>query len=111
MISGYQSAFGGSQPGALVMANVRATGDSQWHIVFGDVQSALMTAPLRNRWAAGRSGIHAPQIRFDGRAEREEYERLFKHPARVLQDRLVRHGRTDRTGQHVIQSGGKNDQK
>jgi hypothetical protein len=25
--------------------------------------------------------FHAPQIRFDIRAEREEFERLFKHPA------------------------------
>ena len=34
--------------------------------------------------------FHESQIRFDIRAEREEYERLFQHPARVLQDRLVR---------------------
>jgi hypothetical protein len=41
--------------------------------------------------------FHEPQIRFDIRAEREEYEWLFKHPARVLQDRLVRCGGGDRT--------------
>lgn len=40
---------------------------------------------------------HEPQIRFDIRVEREEYERLFKHQARVLQDRLVRCGGSDRT--------------
>jgi hypothetical protein len=40
---------------------------------------------------------HAPQVRFDIRAEREEYERLFQHPARVLQDRLARCGGGDRT--------------
>jgi hypothetical protein len=33
---------------------------------------------------------YQPRIRFDIRAEREECERLFKHAARVLQDRLVR---------------------
>ena len=36
--------------------------------------------------------VNQPRIRFDIRAEREEYERLFKHPARALQDRLVRRG-------------------
>jgi len=41
--------------------------------------------------------VHQPQIRFDVRAERLEYERLFNHQARVLQDRLARRGRTDRT--------------
>jgi hypothetical protein len=41
--------------------------------------------------------FHESQIRFDIRAEREEYEFLFKHPARVLQDRLVRCGGGDRT--------------
>jgi hypothetical protein len=46
--------------------------------------------------------IYEPRIRFDIRAESEEYERLFKHPARALQDRLVRRGRTDRTRQHAI---------
>jgi hypothetical protein len=40
---------------------------------------------------------HESQIRFDIRAEREECERLFKHPARALQDRLARRGHTDRT--------------
>jgi hypothetical protein len=43
------------------------------------------------------SAIYRPHVRFDARAEREEYERLFKHPARVLQDRMVRRSRTDRT--------------
>ena len=41
--------------------------------------------------------LHQPEVRFDIRAERAEYERLFKHPARVLQDRLVRLGGGDRT--------------
>jgi hypothetical protein len=44
---------------------------------------------------------HESQFRFDIRAEREEYERLFKHQARVLQDRMVRRGRTDRTRRHA----------
>jgi len=46
--------------------------------------------------------IYQPSIRFNIRAEREECERLFKHPARALQDRLVRRSRTDRTRQHAI---------
>jgi hypothetical protein len=46
--------------------------------------------------------IYRPQIRFDIRAEREEYELLFNHQARVLQDRLVRRGHTDRTRKHAI---------
>ena len=46
--------------------------------------------------------FHESQIRFDIRAEREEYERLFKHPARVLQDRLARCGGGDRTRQPAI---------
>ena len=37
------------------------------------------------------------QVRFDIRAERAEYEYLFKHSARVLQDRLARLGGGDRT--------------
>ena len=41
--------------------------------------------------------FHESQIRFDIRAEREEYERLFQHSARVLQDRLTRRGGGDRT--------------
>lgn len=41
--------------------------------------------------------IQQPEVRFDIRAERAEYEHLFKHPARVLQDRLVRRGGGDRT--------------
>ena len=41
--------------------------------------------------------FHESQIRFDIRAEREEYEFLFKYPARVLQDRLARCGVGDRT--------------
>jgi len=41
--------------------------------------------------------LHQPEIRFDTRAERAEYERLFQHPARVLQDRLARLGGGDRT--------------
>lgn len=43
--------------------------------------------------------LHQNRVRFDIRAEREEYERLFRHEARVLQDRMARRGRTDRTRQ------------
>jgi hypothetical protein len=46
--------------------------------------------------------FHESQIRFDIRAEREQYERLFKHPARVLQDRLARCGGGDRTTRPAI---------
>jgi hypothetical protein len=45
---------------------------------------------------------HESQVRFDIRAEREEYERLFTHQARVLQDRLARLGGGDRTRHHAI---------
>lgn len=41
--------------------------------------------------------LHQQQVRFDIRAERAEYEYLFKHQARVLQDRLARCGGGDRT--------------
>lgn len=44
---------------------------------------------------------HQTRVRFDIRAEREECERLFNHQARVLQDRLVRRSRTDRTRKHA----------
>lgn len=43
------------------------------------------------------SGFYQPQVRFDIRAEREECERLFLHQARILQDRMARRSRTDRT--------------
>ena len=46
--------------------------------------------------------FHESQFRFDIRAEREESERLFRHPARALQDRLARRGHTDRTRHHAI---------
>jgi hypothetical protein len=46
--------------------------------------------------------VYQPRIRFDIRTEREEYERLFNHPARVLQDRLARRGGGDRTKKHDI---------
>jgi hypothetical protein len=46
--------------------------------------------------------VHQPRVRFDIRSEREEYERLFKHPARVLQDRLARLGGCDRTSKHAL---------
>jgi len=49
-----------------------------------------------NRLAMNRA-FHESQIRFDIRLEREEYERLFQHPARALQDRLARRGGGDRT--------------
>jgi len=46
--------------------------------------------------------VYQPRVRFDIRAEREEYERLFTHQARILQDHLVRRGHTDRTRKHAI---------
>ncbi len=46
--------------------------------------------------------FHESQIRFDIRAERGEFERLFNHPARVLQDRLVRCGSGDRTKRAAV---------
>ena len=46
--------------------------------------------------------LHQTQVRFDIRAERAEYERLFQHSARVLQDRMVRRGHTDRTRKHSM---------
>jgi hypothetical protein len=46
--------------------------------------------------------LHQQQVRFDIRAERAEYEYLFKHPARVLQDRLARLGGGDRTRRPAI---------
>ncbi len=45
---------------------------------------------------------YQPWARFDIRVEREEYERLFNHQARVLQDRLARRGRMDRTRQPAV---------
>jgi hypothetical protein len=47
-------------------------------------------------------GIYQHRVRFDVGAERSEYERLFAHRARVLQDRLARRGHTDRTRKHAI---------
>ena len=41
--------------------------------------------------------IQQPEVRFDIRAEHAECEYLFNHQARVLQDRLVRLGGSDRT--------------
>jgi hypothetical protein len=41
--------------------------------------------------------VHQPQVRFDIRAERAEYDYLFTHAARVLQDRATRLGGGDRT--------------
>jgi hypothetical protein len=52
--------------------------------------------------------IHQSLARFDIRAEREECERLSLHQARVLQDRLVRRSRTDRTKKHAITEWEKN---
>lgn len=46
--------------------------------------------------------LHQSQVRLDIRGEREECERLFLHQARVLQDRMVRRSRTDRTRKHPI---------
>ena len=47
-------------------------------------------------------GIYESRFRFDIHAERAECERLFMHPARALQDRLVRCGHTDRTKHHAL---------
>jgi hypothetical protein len=44
---------------------------------------------------------HESRIRFDSRADREESERLCLQ-AKVLQDRMVRRTRTDRTKHHAI---------
>ena len=41
--------------------------------------------------------FHQPEMRFDIRAQRAEYEYLVNHAARVLQDRLARLGGGDRT--------------
>jgi hypothetical protein len=46
--------------------------------------------------------FHESQVRFDIRTEREDYERLFKQPATVLQDRLARCGGGDRTRRPAI---------
>jgi len=46
--------------------------------------------------------IYQPRVRFDPRAEREECDRLYQHPARSLQDRLVRRSHVDRTRSHAI---------
>jgi hypothetical protein len=46
--------------------------------------------------------VHQSQFRFDICAERKECEHLLIHQARVLQDRLVRRSRTDRTKKHTI---------
>jgi hypothetical protein len=42
-------------------------------------------------------GMYEPRVRFDPRAERGEYEHLYQHAARALQDRMARRGHTDRT--------------
>ena len=55
--------------------------------------------------------FHESQIRFDIRAEREECERLFQHPARVLQDRLARCGGGDRTRKFLSPSGRESTEK
>jgi hypothetical protein len=49
--------------------------------------------------------IHQTEVRFDIRAERAEYEYLFNHPARVLQDRLARLGAATRLKKFLYQSG------
>jgi hypothetical protein len=46
--------------------------------------------------------FYQSQFRFDIHAEREECQRLLMHQSRVLQDRLVRRSRTDRTKKHAI---------
>ncbi len=39
----------------------------------------------RSPWFPWESAIHQPEVRFDIRAERAEYEGLFRQKARVLQ--------------------------
>jgi hypothetical protein len=56
----------------------------------------------RSPWFPWESAIHQPEVRFDIRAQRAEYERLFRHQARDLQDRMVRRSRTDRTRKHDV---------
>ena len=68
-----------------------------WNSSGSPIFSPGETIGLPMNWA-----IYAPRVRFDVRAEREECERLFRHQARVLQDRLARRGHTDRTRKHVI---------
>jgi hypothetical protein len=41
--------------------------------------------------------FHQPEVRFDIRAERAQYEYLFNHQARMLHDLLARCGGGDRT--------------
>jgi hypothetical protein len=55
--------------------------------------------------------FHESQIRFDIRAEREEYERLFQHPARVLQDRLARCGAATEQRKFLSPSGRESTEK
>lgn len=64
------------------------------------VQKTLMDR--KSPWFPWESAVHQREVRFDIRAERAEYERLFKHKARVLQDRMVRRSRSDRTKKHAI---------
>jgi hypothetical protein len=45
---------------------------------------------------------HESQVRFDIRAERQEYERLFQHAARALHDRLAHSVGGDRPKQPAV---------
>ena len=56
----------------------------------------------RSPWFPWESAIYQPERRLDIRAERAEYEQLFRHQARVLQDRMARRSRTDRTRKHDV---------
>lgn len=56
----------------------------------------------RSPWFPWESAVHQPEVRFDIRTERAEYEWLYGHQARVLQERMARRSRTDRTRKHAI---------
>src|SRR5205823_2853635 len=61
-----------------------------------------LQAGEKRNWLRMDWTFHELQMRFDIRAEREEYARLFQHPARVLQDRLARCAGGDRTRRPAI---------
>lgn len=79
--------------GSIVDAELRTRPE----IRIGQVLTGRTSVSEKENWLPMNWALHESQVRFDIRAEREECERLFKHPARVLQDRLARCGGTDRT--------------
>jgi hypothetical protein len=88
------------------MASVR---ENQHKIGLRDLKSlsryvliAALHAGEKRNWLRMDWTFHESQIRFDIRAEREEYARQFQHPARVLQDRLARCAGGDRTRKPAI---------